>query len=207
MTGSSAPLLSGDLLNQLESRWRAQHAPLVEHLAAGLDDAQIDELTRPLGLRVPPEARAWWRWHNGVSSHAITRRIEREMVGSGWAFLPLGEAVERTATERRRARETAGEKAETLLWRTGWLVVAEDLHGGVFAVDCIDAVREAAPIYYIEGEIGQERFQPRTRTFGEMITWWIEGLDDGTIAYDATSSRWNYDWERLDPQRELTRLV
>jgi hypothetical protein len=40
-----------------------------------------------------------------------------------------------------------------------------------------------------------------------MVTWWIDAIDSGAWRYDAEVAAWRYDWERLEPERELTGLV
>jgi len=63
---SSTPrLLDADILARLEVDLRAKSIPLIETMAPGLTDAQIDEIIGPADLRLPDEARAWWRWHDG----------------------------------------------------------------------------------------------------------------------------------------------
>jgi cell wall assembly regulator SMI1 len=67
--GASDPVfLTEDLLEQLAARWREQGMPIVESLRPGLSDAEMDELTQPLGVLLPREARTWWGWHNGADA-------------------------------------------------------------------------------------------------------------------------------------------
>ena len=62
----TAPVLTADLLETLERGWARQSAPVMEHLRPGLSPERIDDLTAPVGLRLPVEARIWWGWHDGV---------------------------------------------------------------------------------------------------------------------------------------------
>jgi hypothetical protein len=62
------PLLTEGLLEQLAARWRTHGLLIVESLRPGLSDAEMDELTEPLGIVLPREARTWWRWHDGAST-------------------------------------------------------------------------------------------------------------------------------------------
>ena len=61
-----------------EDRLRSGGALIVDALAPGLTDAQIDELLHPAGVDLPEEARVWWRWHD-----ARRRRCAAELVWSG----------------------------------------------------------------------------------------------------------------------------
>jgi hypothetical protein len=65
-------------------------APIVDHLQPGLSDEQMDELTAPLGLSLPVEARRWWGWHDGVDPASARIQADR-MVGPLWRYQPLSE--------------------------------------------------------------------------------------------------------------------
>lgn len=207
--GSASRLLTVELLEELKARWRAQHAPLVQFLRPGLADEELDAITASLGLRVPAEARVWWRWHDGVEPER--RPFERQMAGTGWKFFSLHTAVAQAVEQRDRATEIAdatGVEADPVLWRWAWLPLADDYHGGVIAVDgTAPADQTPTPIYYSEPEMGAKDAQPGSQTFGEMVQWWIDAFDDGVFGYDAQRGRWIYHHELLDRARELTGLV
>jgi cell wall assembly regulator SMI1 len=63
--------LTEALLEDLAAQWRKHDAPIARRLAPGLSDAEMDALAAPLGLGVPPEARAWWGWHNGAQNASV----------------------------------------------------------------------------------------------------------------------------------------
>ena len=69
-------LLDRDLLDRLEARLRAAGSLIVDAWAPGLTDTQIDDLLQPLGIDLPEEARAWWRWHDGILVEANPRVTE-----------------------------------------------------------------------------------------------------------------------------------
>lgn len=207
MSTTAAPLLTVDLLEELSVRWMLQRAPIVEYLRPGLADATMDELCAPLGLVVPAAARVWWGWHDGAEIDG--RRQATEMVGTGWRYAPLSLALDRTRSQRHITRATG---AQTLdpdeLWPSEWLVLSEGPHAGLIAVDGRASNDAATPVYSLDhGEKLSDARQPRARTLGEMVSWWIEGMDDGAVNFDAASGRWNYLYERLDPRRERTRLI
>jgi cell wall assembly regulator SMI1 len=85
-------MLTEDLLDELEGHLRRQRAPLLEGSNPGLTDQDIDELTAPLEIRLPREARMWWQWHDGAGSTGELA-VYREL-GPGLAFYSLREAVD-----------------------------------------------------------------------------------------------------------------
>jgi len=207
-------VLTEDLLSRLEGRWRSQDAPLLASLQAGLDDDQIAEAVRPLGLRLPVEARIWWRWHDGVPVEAIRFTTERT-VGPRLDYLPLAEAVRtyRTMVElaRKAVEAPAGLPAHmaeaTYWWHPTWFPIAPTGAGGVLACDCSVEEGEPTPIHFVDWGKNESFFEPAAASFGEMVGWWIEAFDIGAWNYDPKYERWHYRWELLDPAVELTGVV
>jgi hypothetical protein len=210
-TTSGAPLLDGPLLVALESRWRGQGWPGLERRRRGLREKEIDAATSPLGLRLPLEARRWWGWHDGLSVAPDMPRKDHELGGPGFVYLTLADAVDVYTRMRGIAKELAATSGpDTIeadgLWHPMWFPVTEASHGGIVACDCTDPTAMRTPIRAVHWKnvvLGKIR----ARSFGEMVTWWIEAIDSGAWRYDAEVAAWRYDWERLEPERELTGLV
>jgi hypothetical protein len=99
---TAATILDESLLDGLVAALRAQGAPIVDHLNAGIADAELDVLTAPLGIKLPAEARAWWRYANGVPRSAPLSSVG--LSASRW-WAPLEEIVH----ECREMREIASE--------------------------------------------------------------------------------------------------
>ena len=194
------PQLTPELLDRLESVWRAQGAPLTRHLQPGLSGAEIDALTAQVALRVPPEGRLWWGTHNGAVGD------DDQMLGTGWRHTSLAEAVQATVMERDRYWVDYGFGEP--YWPRSWLVFSIDRDGrGVLALDCADPLAALTPVYQQEGTEARPDKPPGAPSLGTAVEWWIEALESGAAAYDSASGAWTYDYTRLDRERELTRIV
>jgi hypothetical protein len=172
-------MLDIKMLHQLERRWRALDAPIVDHLRPGLSDAEMDSLTQPLGLRLPAEARTWWGWHDGVSKDTIQLQGERA-IGYLWSYIPLGEAI----AECQRCRELSDEMfeisgdREPRWWSPSWLPIVIDPPIALVC-DCAVAEGEPTPIRRITPPEGQSMPEPSVTSFGALVTHWIEAIDRG----------------------------
>jgi cell wall assembly regulator SMI1 len=208
VTSPEALLLNTDILCELERRWRAQGAPLLPLLRRGLDDEEIDAVTARVGIRLPREPRIWWGWHDGTE--AGQRSLEERYQGPGLPLLTLAESV----VVYQQQSELAGwagsaEQAEepSRWWHPQWFPVTEATAGGVVAVDCGVGLREPCPIRMVSWGTNEESDVPVARSFGEMVTWWIEAFDTGAWSYDATRERWQYDTYRIAEGRQLKKVV
>lgn len=54
--------LTTEILDDFRAGLRRAGAPLADEFEPGLTEAEIDELGRQLGVRVPGELRTLWRW-------------------------------------------------------------------------------------------------------------------------------------------------
>lgn len=176
-------VLTRELLDEYESRLRRSGLSVVEHLHPGLDPAEIDDRTRPLGLRLPGEARTWFAWHDGAEQPGYDVEIAPSFV-----ILSLDEAIEwyRTAVDDATSpyRLNAGS-----LWRPEWFPLLRAY--GFFACDC--SVPEGAPSpVRVIGHGDTDFHEPRAASLGDMITLWIGAWDSGA---------WYADLERDTPHR------
>jgi hypothetical protein len=191
-----------DQLARLRRVWAAQGAPLVERLRPGLSMERIDELTRPLGLRLPVEARTWWGWHDGVD---VELGIAYEL-GPSLAFLPLDRAVALCRLARAHAAEVWGDRADEV-WRPSWFPLAE--RTGEIRCDCAVADGDPTPIFWADSHDydAEGLSTPKAVSLGQMVGWWIEALETGAWEYDHGRGRWVRHRERLPAERRDNLLL
>lgn len=198
----TTPMLTVELLERLRSGWDRHGAPLVGYLRPGLERNQIDALTKPLGLRLPDEAAVWWNWHDGVD---VGHGAEVEL-GPSLPFVPLETAVELCGEHREQAALAWEDRAQEW-WRSSWFPITERL--GAIRCDCSVKHDAPTPIFYADShDYDREGLtQPRVGSFGEMVIWWIEALENGAWRYEAQAGRWERDDRLLPPERLRSGLV
>jgi hypothetical protein len=91
------------------------------------------------------------------------------------------------------------------MWPTQFFPVMTTSYGAV-TCDCSVAGDDPTPMRFVTWEAGPAP-TPATRSFGEMVEWWIDALATGGWAFDATLGHFTRIWERLDPHRRATDLV
>lgn len=190
----TAPILSHALLDELEQRWRDHKLPIIDRLRPGLTDDQIDELTAPLGLRLPEEARTWWRWHNGVDLTGTSR--DWGFDPGLMVFAPLDRQVEHYGKLRSRSRSAAladpeAGHDEDYWWPPTWFALTKGKRSVV--CDCA-APGATSPIYAYDVGVWEELHTPRADSFGQVVAWWIRAYDDGIWRYDH--GKWSRAVER-----------
>jgi hypothetical protein len=111
--------------------------------------------------------------------------------------------------ERTGAKFAGTDLEAEVVWSWRWLpIVGTNAHGGLLVVDGTDTTVQATPVYYSEpAEPAAPGATPATQTLGQVVLWWIEAMDDGAFVYDDQAGYWKHNYDRLDPQRELTRIV
>jgi cell wall assembly regulator SMI1 len=93
---------ASELGDRLAALWRAQGAPIAQHLAPGLTSAELDGYERSSGLTLPAELRQWWGWHNGVN-RAVPGTLPVTSFDGNILFVPCDPV--QPATVHRWARE------------------------------------------------------------------------------------------------------
>lgn len=191
-----APPLTHALLLDLEQRLLAVQPSIQARLAPGLDETEMEALTDPLELRIPPEGRVWWSWHNGISSGT---GATSEGLVRAFFLLSLADAVETYYERQRIAGEIVGADPSEL-WPRNCLPFAVDGGGGVLTIDCSDPVSRSSPIVAVDWH-GPRPF-PRADSLGQVVTWWIDAIDTGIYEFDRERMTLSaYHWERVPRDR------
>lgn len=193
MADNEPRLLDYALLSDLKQRWRDQGAFIARVLRPGLSDAEMDELTEPVGLHLPAEARRWWAWHDGASPQ-VPGLDAAAALGPVSLFLPLAYAVRECRRLRDVMREAWGDDLGPD-WKQSWLPIDANKRPTVF--DCGVAFDAPVPVrsFFVEdptaGEAG-------VGSIGELVTIWIDAIDSGAWTNDGYADHWKYDFTRLD---------
>ena len=216
MVKPEVPLLSFELLEAFRGRLVEQGAPVVGLLARGLDRDELRAALSDIELEPSAEAQVWWGWSRGVPLEAVRQPGSRAL-GPGMDYLE----PEETAVILRQLRELAVPLAEDAAdfatgtpratpgwwWQPGWLPITTNGAGTTIACDCSVPEGEPSPMYAVNWGVRENFYEPSAASFGQMVTWWIEALDDGSWRYDREAGRWDYNWELVEPERQLGGLV
>lgn len=195
----SRVVLTVDLCEQLLAGWRRQGAPIAGNLAPGLSEAEMDELTAPLGVVLPDEARVWWGWRNGPREPPGPTGIEGYL-GPMFGFYSLEDAVEAYGAREmvrdsiEMGRRMGGRLELEVEWPAHWLPVIDTGSSLQILLNCAD--RALAPVQAMDLQDRTDH-QPVAATFGEMVTVWVQALDSGAWCYDDERRFWGVDMERL----------
>jgi hypothetical protein len=196
MSRNGPTLLDDALIEQLENRLRAASVGWLERAAPGLTDSEMDALTEPLGLSLPIEARVWWGWRNGASQRPGEIA---PAIGPGHEFISLEQAVSRCQMER---------EIPATPWRDEWMPLftappivcdCSVLSGEPTPVCCVDYHRDPEGKFFAGDAPAQ--------SLGELITWWIETIDNGAWTYVPEFEGWERDEQKCDPWLRRAGLI
>jgi hypothetical protein len=185
-------LLSEDLLEELALRWRRQGMPIATSLRPGLSDDEIDEVTSPLGIKLPREARIWWGWHDGAFGPDPDRGNTE--LGPGRLFSPLADAAANTSSVRGMMRGVDGEFGP--VWGSSWLTM--NWGGDTTVIDSGVGFDEPVPVRSYRFE-EPETGATGVPSIGTLVTLYIDALDRGAWAYDRNRGIWIGDPSKGDP--------
>jgi len=192
--------LTDALLERLAEQWRRHDAPIARRLAPGLTDQEMDALTEPLGLRVPPEARTWWRWHNGARDASI-------LTGGGKAFASLERCVSLAAQIREIAREAVrpyglsaqqSDEQARGIWNWDWLPLSEDGVGTMLVIDAaVENPRALCPVSYRGPDHGTDDAVVVMPSIGALVQEWTRALETGRGVHVPQTDQWALDFDTL----------
>jgi len=176
-------ILTTTLLERFYAALDAQQMPIATVLAPGLSDAEIDELTAPLGIALPDELRLLWKWHDGVNAPPPPRDANYGLGPDRW-FAPLSKMVEACITWR----EIAAEVSETMqTWEPTWFPVV--LGGVTPAADTAVAPDEPTPIHMVDPHLSRWPREPDLPSLGALIEIWTIALEERVIRREPDSGR------------------
>lgn len=105
-----------DEFEGLKAEWARLEAPIEHLLRPGLAEDEMDEMAAAHNLRLPPELRIWWNWHNGAAEGSDQ---ERSIGPGGYVFLSLAETL-KAYEENRQIHQPDPDMVDTF-WRDSWV--------------------------------------------------------------------------------------
>jgi cell wall assembly regulator SMI1 len=181
-------------LRRLEAAWRRQGAPILEHAAPGLTDAEIDDLMGPLDVELPEELRTWWRWHDGLlgdpAMYDFGASYGLGSVGpGGWQLMSLRDAIVRYQREPREAQWPADPIAGQFFWRDSWFPFARVGSNQDFLFVDTDAGEEP-PVRVCFNTDWYEWDVDLAPTLAAAIGIWVRTLEEGYFTWDPVARDW-----------------
>ena len=165
-------MLTADLLEAFLASLTRAGFPTVERLYPGLTDEQMDEITAPLGMTLPTEARVWWSRQNGG---------DKALIASYRYCAPLEEMVAQAQQSRQLQREVSEEVGNTT-WNDRLLPLTLD-PDTIFACDCSVAPGAPTPISVWIPKDAEDLREPILPSFGSLVEIWITAIEEGLYQY------------------------
>ena len=161
------------LLLQLEAAIRAVEPRVIESLAPGLSDAEIDAKQANCAFPLPDDLRALYRWHGA-------KDVGSQFLNGFWYFSPLRPSDEDSAWIRAEVREDCELQDKPIpadLEKTNFVYLFDD-YAGSNLVAAFKNQRAACEIRHREK--GGAEFSLLFRGVEPMVTtaldWWQSGV-------------------------------
>jgi hypothetical protein len=192
--------LNEELLARLERCLSDQRVPWLSARRQPLSDDEMDQLTAPVGIELPPELRLWWRWFNGASR---PQRVE---------LTPVLEVVSLEVSLR--GRETMMDVASQLteapddaerLYPSSFVPVFGS--GGSVTVAADSAVGPATPLHYVEFHPNDHPLVMLAPSLGDAVHRWVEMYEAGYYRWDAAREEWDFSRHNAALQPTITLLT
>jgi len=133
----------------------------------GLQDAEIDRISAPLGFDLPDEVRRLYRWRDGSG---LATMIWRRGMSS----------LEQAVTDTLAFRE------DDECWQPTWLNIMDERP--YVAVECGVGPQDPVPVWHY-GYDWPDPTRPVFASIGDMVAFWIELIDDGLMYWDHAQWR------------------
>jgi hypothetical protein len=185
---SSARFLDEEILERFEATLRRVGAAIVDAWAPGLRDDEIDALVQPIGVTLPEEARAWWRWHDGLRPGT---RPQSWDIMPGRSLFSLWDAVDLFVPERQRMAEDGF--PDMLLTPVG--------RHPIILFRCDGAPDAPVPVYVMD-DWSDEAPRLALPSIGELVLTWTSYIDAGFVTTDPDGG-WSAPGPALPHEVEL----
>lgn len=183
--------LTNDQIDRLVDALRQQGAPVVDRLAPGLSDREMDELTAPLDIRLPEEARTWWGHCNGAHSqpgdgaHSVA-------LSPAWWWAPL-EAVVSLCQELRAMSDPD-------TWLASWLPIV--VGDGELIIDTSVARGQLTPVHVIDFEGDDDDFGvrhvPTLPSLAALVDTWTAAVSASAVRFMPEVGYFDIDFDVVD---------
>lgn len=187
--------LNEELLARLARCLSDQRLPWLSARRQPLSDDEMDQLTQPVGIELPPELRLWWRWFNGATR---PRRVE---------LTPVLEilSLELALRGRGTMMDVASGVTETpddaeRVYPSSLLPVFGS--GGSVTIAANSALGPATPLRYVEFHPNDHPLLMLAPSLGDAVHRWVEMFEAGYYRWDEGRSEW--DLSRHDAARQPT---
>jgi hypothetical protein len=189
MTLPAEPMLTAARIARLVAALRAQGAPVVNRLAAGLSDAAMDDIVAPLDIVLPAEAKTWWGQHNGAPlCHGDDSSLS---LSPAWWWAPL-EVVVAHCLQTRALSDAS-------MWMSSWLpiVVGE----GELVIDTVVGPTDACSVHVIDfegDELDGAEHVPTLPSLGALVDVWTRAAVGDAIRWAPDLGYFTVNWDRAD---------
>jgi len=184
-------MLTTGQIDRLVEALRQQGAPVVDRLAPGLTHRRMDELTGPLDIRVPDEARIWWGHYNGAPLRPGDGPLVPALSPSRW-WAPL-EAVVALCLEVR-------ESIDPDMWLKSWLPVT--VGGYDLVIETEVEPGQPSPVHVIDFEgddedVGEDHI-PTLPSMGTLVDTWTRAVAGDAVRFVPNLGYFTIDFDRAD---------
>lgn len=184
-------MLTTEQIDRLVDALVRQGAPVVDLLAPGLSDREMDELTAPLGMRLPDEARTWWGHYNGAPVRPGDESRDPALSPSWW-WAPLEVVVAH--------REEVRAWVDPDMWLKSWLPVA--VGGYDLVIETAVESGQPSPVHLIDFEGDDENVGechiPALPSFGALVDAWTAALAGDAVRFVPDLGHFTIDFDRVD---------
>ncbi len=185
-------MLTEAQIERLTAALRIGGAPVVDRLAQGLTDDEMDEIVAPLHISLPVEARTWWGCHNG-SLPVDGDGSQSTSLSAAWWWAPLEEAAEHC----RLVRELDDDPDK--FWLASWLPIV--VGDGELAIETAVGPGAPSPVHLVDfegDELHGHDHVPVLPSLGALVAVWTTALVGGATWYDPELGCFTIDWHRFD---------